>query len=58
MQNYNFIQKSLHDLLFSQKFVNKSLFELEKIIYLKKKIFLTNLKFLLLVYQDLERLVF
>jgi hypothetical protein len=37
MQNYNFIQKSLHDLLFSQKFVNKSLFELEKIIYLKKK---------------------
>ena len=36
MQNYNFIQKFLHDLLFSQKFINKSLFEIEKLFFLKK----------------------
>ena len=35
MQNYNFIQKLLHDLVLNNKFVNKSLFELEKILYLK-----------------------
>ncbi len=35
MQNYNFIQKLLHDLVLSQKFINKSLYELEKIIYLR-----------------------
>ncbi len=35
MQNYNFIQKILHDLVLSKKIINKSLFELEKIIYLK-----------------------
>ena len=38
MQNYNFIQKFLHDLLFSQKFINKSLFEIEKLFFLKKKL--------------------
>ena len=37
MQNYSTIQKFLHDFVFSKKFINKSLFELEKIIYLKKK---------------------
>jgi len=37
MQNYSTIQKFLHDLVLSKKFINKSLFELEKIIYLKNK---------------------
>ena len=37
MQNYSGIQKFLHDLALSKKFINKSLFELEKIIYLKNK---------------------
>ena len=35
MQNYNGIQELLHDFVLSKKFINKSLFELEKIIYLK-----------------------
>ncbi len=35
MRNYNLIQKVLHDLVLSKKFINKSLYELEKIIYLK-----------------------
>ena len=39
MQNYSFIQKILHDLVLSNKFINKSLFEIEKIIYIKKKNF-------------------
>ncbi len=37
MQNYSNIQKFLHDLVLSKKIINKSLFELEKIIYLKNK---------------------
>ena len=37
MQNYSGIQEFLHDLVLSKKFINKSLFELEKIIYLKNK---------------------
>ena len=37
MQNYSNIQKFLHDFVLSKKIVNKSLFELEKIIYLKNK---------------------
>jgi len=37
MQNYNNIQKFLHDFVLSKKIINKSLFELEKIIYLKNK---------------------
>jgi len=37
MQNYSNIQKFLHDFVLSKKFINKSLFELEKIIYLKNK---------------------
>ena len=37
MQNYSAIQKFLHDLVFNKKIINKSLFELEKIIYLKNK---------------------
>ena len=37
MQNYNKVQKLLHDFVLSNKFINKSLFELEKIIYLKNK---------------------
>ena len=37
MQNYSAIQKFLHDFVFSKKIINRSLFELEKIIYLKNK---------------------
>ncbi len=37
MENYNLIQKLFHDLVLSKKFINKSLFELEKIIYLKNR---------------------
>ena len=37
MQNYSNIQKFLHDFVLSKKVINKSLFELEKIIYLKNK---------------------
>jgi len=37
MQNYNNIQKFLHDFVLSKKIINKSLFELEKIIYLENK---------------------
>ncbi len=35
MQNYSNIQKFLHDFILSKKFINKSLFEIEKIIFLK-----------------------
>ncbi len=37
MKNYSFIQKFLHDLVLSRKFINRSLYELEKIFYLKNK---------------------
>ena len=37
MQTYNKFHKFLHDFVFSKKIINKSLFEIEKIIYLKKK---------------------
>tara|TARA_B100000886_G_scaffold339711_1_gene306005 strand:+ start:1277 stop:2242 length:966 start_codon:yes stop_codon:yes gene_type:complete len=37
MQKYSNIQKYLHDFVLSKKIINKSLFELEKIIYLKSK---------------------
>ena len=37
MQNYSNIQKFLHDFVLSKKFINKSLFEIEKMIYLKNK---------------------
>jgi hypothetical protein len=37
MQNYSFTQKIFHDLVLGRKFINKSLFELEKITYLKNK---------------------
>ena len=35
MQNYNNFQKFLHDFILSKKLINKSLFEIEKIICLK-----------------------
>lgn len=35
MQNYTKIKKFLHDLVLNKKFINKSLFELEKFFYLK-----------------------
>ena len=41
MQRYSFIEKLLYDFVFSKKFINKSLYELEKIIYLKDN-FTTN----------------
>ena len=37
MQNYSNIQKFLHNFVLSKKIINKSLFELEKIFYLKNK---------------------
>ena len=37
MNNYSFIQKFLHDIVLKNKFVNKSLFEIEKLIFLKNK---------------------
>ena len=42
MKNYNYIQKFLHDLVLGKKFVNKSLYELEKIFYLKKNKHISN----------------
>ena len=35
MQNYNNIQRFFYKFVFSKKFINKSLFEIEKIIFLK-----------------------
>jgi hypothetical protein len=50
MKNYNYIQKFLHDLVLKNKFINISLYELEKLIYHKnfsikneKHIFITGL---------------
>ena len=37
MQNYSTIQKFFYDFVLSKKIVNKSLFELEKIIYIKNQ---------------------
>ena len=37
MQNYSTIQKFLHDFVLNKKIINKSLFELEKMIYLKNE---------------------
>ena len=37
MQSYNNIQKFLHDFVLKKKLINKSLYELEKLIYLKNK---------------------
>ena len=37
MQNYSNIQKFLHDIVLKKKFINRSLFEIEKIIFLKNK---------------------
>ena len=37
MQNYNFIEKFLHDFVLKNKIVNKSLFEIEKFFFLRKK---------------------
>lgn len=35
MQNYSNLQKFLHDFILNKKFINKSLFEIEKMIFLK-----------------------
>lgn len=37
MHNYSIIQKFLHDIVLKNKFINKSLFEIEKLIFLKNK---------------------
>jgi hypothetical protein len=42
MKNYSYIQKFLHDLVLSKKFINKSLFEFEKIFFLKRENFQIN----------------
>lgn len=44
MINYNFFEKFLHDLTLGNSFINKSIFELEKIIY-QKKIESNHIKF-------------
>ena len=36
MDNYNKIEKFLHELVLNNKFINRSLYEIEKIIFLKK----------------------
>ena len=36
MANYSFIEKFLHQLALDNSFIKKSLYDLEKIIYLKK----------------------
>ena len=36
MQNYSLLQQYLHDLVFKNKFINKSLFEIEKLLFLEK----------------------
>ncbi len=41
MQNYNLIQKTLHNLCFNFSIINKSLYEIEKLFFLKKT-YLTN----------------
>tara|TARA_B100000029_G_C17529952_1_gene942941 strand:- start:601 stop:1554 length:954 start_codon:yes stop_codon:yes gene_type:complete len=40
MENYNFYQRFLHDLVLGNNFIKKSLYELEKVIYLKKNNFI------------------
>jgi len=42
MFNYNFIQKIFHEIVFSSKLINRFLFELEKLIYLKRNDFDKN----------------
>ena len=37
MFDYNFLQKTLHTIVLGSKFINKSLFEIEKIFFLKEK---------------------
>ncbi len=37
MYKYNFFEKILHDIILSNKFINKSLYEIEKILFLEKK---------------------
>ena len=36
MQNYSFLQILLHDIILKNKFIKKSFYELEKIIFLRK----------------------
>ncbi len=42
MINYNFLTKFIHDFILGNKLIKKSLFEIEKIIYLKKVNFKLN----------------
>ena len=42
MINYNFLTKFIHDFVLGNKLIKKSLFEIEKIIYLKKVNFKLN----------------
>ena len=37
MQNYSYLEKKLHDLILNNRFINKSLFEIEKLFFLEKK---------------------
>ena len=38
MQGYNFIEKFLHNFCLGNKTIKKSLYEIEKLLFLKKKI--------------------
>ena len=42
MQYYSFIQKFLHDFVLTKKIINKTLFEIEKKIYLRNKDFINK----------------
>ena len=42
MNHYNFFERLLHDLILGNKFISLSLFEIEKILYSKKKSFYDN----------------
>ena len=37
MRNYNYVQRLLHDLILGNRYVNRSLLEIEKLIFLKQK---------------------
>ena len=44
MKNYSIIQKFLHDIFLSNNFLKKSIYEMEKILFNKKKIDFENNK--------------
>ena len=56
MQNYSFFQRVLHDITLGNKLIKKSLYEIEKILFLKKfetKMDMDPYKYLKLSYLSL-----